>query len=270
MINNTNTKNEYTTTGNLATMYPITFQGSTDKNGYPKLHVVLTDASTSVSKTLLYNIGYGLVFDEVVPDLDESLNAPAVQGIKLLGEEDAVAGNHLVIERDTPFVQPIDFQVGRIDPEQIERGFDLSVLRDQELKTGTADLKDYVDVQDAAVLEVANDADEKADYAVETAEYAKTLIEAANEHADEALELANTFDGRITTLENNTYLHGYIHDQAEAATTWVVNHNLGHHPSGIRVLDSSGSQVEWAVKDLNENTCELYFNAPFTGTAYLN
>ena len=269
MINNTTTKNEYTTSGNLETLYPITFEGATDKNGYPKLSVVLTDASTSTQKTLIYNVGYELVFDEVVPDLDESLNTPAVQGIKLLDEEDAVAGNHLVIERDTPFTQDIDFQVGRIDPEQIERGLDLSVLRDQELKTGTADLKNYVDVQDAAVLEVANDADEKADDAVETAEYAKTLIEAANEHADEALELANSFDGRITTIENNTYLQGYTHDQAEAASTWVVEHNLDRYPS-IMVVDSAGSRVDYAAKYINSNTCELYFNAPFTGTAYLN
>lgn len=61
----------------------------------------------------------------------------------------------------------------------------------------------------------------------------------------------------------------YVHEQAVAATTWVVNHNLGRHPAGLRVVDSAGTRVDFAAKDINENTCELYFNAAFKGTAYL-
>ena len=61
----------------------------------------------------------------------------------------------------------------------------------------------------------------------------------------------------------------YVHEQAVAATTWIVNHNLGRHPAGLRVVDSAGTRVDFAAKDIDENTCELYFNAAFKGTAYL-
>lgn len=61
----------------------------------------------------------------------------------------------------------------------------------------------------------------------------------------------------------------YVHEQAVAASTWTINHNLGRHPAGLRVVDSAGTRVDFGAKDIDENTCELYFNAPFKGTAYL-
>lgn len=42
-------------------------------------------------------------------------------------------GMQLIIERDVPFVNESDYQLGRISPEQIEKDFDLSVMRDQIL-----------------------------------------------------------------------------------------------------------------------------------------
>lgn len=133
MINNTTTKNEYTTNGNMDTVYPITFQGATDQNGTPMLNVILTPGGRLDHITLVYNVDYALVYEEVEEGVDESLNEPVLQGIKLLTEEYAAYGNTLDIIRNTPMTQDIDFQVGRIDPEQIERGFDLAALRDQEI-----------------------------------------------------------------------------------------------------------------------------------------
>ena len=171
MINNTTVENKYPTNGNLDTVYPITFEGATDEGGLPLLKVVIT--TSDESREIVYNIGYVLAYDETQEDNNESLNEPHLNGIKLLNAADAVSGNTVTITRTTPFVQPIDYQVGRIDPEQVERGFDLSVLRDQEIR------------------KTADDADEKSDSAVETANDAKEV-------ADEASELVGTFDARIT------------------------------------------------------------------------
>lgn len=116
---------------------------------------------------------------------------------------------------------------------------------------------------------IATEAKQIAQDAKDVADEAKGIADDAKDIAQDAMDLANTFDGRITTIENNTYLRGYTHDQAEAASTWVVEHNLNRYPS-IMVVDSAGSRVDYAAKYINSNTCELYFNAPFTGTAYLN
>jgi hypothetical protein len=135
MINNTNVENKYTTNGLLATVYPITFQGATSASGVPHLNITLKTADGTSIRRLVYNVDYELVREEIDPSTPqtESMSVPPVIGIKLLNAEDAASGNSLTITRETPFVQHIDYQVGRIDPEQVEEAADLDVLRDQEL-----------------------------------------------------------------------------------------------------------------------------------------
>ena len=122
MINNTTVKDTYITNGDLNTVYPITFQGGVTEDGTPHLVVVLKPADEHATQELRYNIDYVIA--------EDALN---VIGIKLLSEEYAANGNTLTITRNTPLEQNVDFQVGRIDPEQIEKSFDDTVLRDQEL-----------------------------------------------------------------------------------------------------------------------------------------
>lgn len=61
----------------------------------------------------------------------------------------------------------------------------------------------------------------------------------------------------------------YIFEQAEAATTWYVYHNLNKYPS-VTVVDSAGTTIDCTVIYINSNECELRFNAAFKGYAYLN
>lgn len=126
MINNTSVENTHITNGVLATVYPITFQGAVSQGGTPHLKVVLKLPIGS-NRQLVYNRDY------VLADVD-AVGTEATIGIKLLSESAAEAGNMLIITRDTPFTQEKDFQVGRIDPEQLESAEDLAVLRDQELR----------------------------------------------------------------------------------------------------------------------------------------
>ena len=126
MINNTNVENTHITNGVLATVYPITFQGAVSQGGTPHLKVVLKLPIGSI-RELVYNVDY------VLAEVD-AVGTEAAIGIKLLSESAAESGNILIITRDTPFTQEKDFQVGRIDPEQLESAEDLAVLRDQELR----------------------------------------------------------------------------------------------------------------------------------------
>ena len=79
-----------------------------------------------------------------------------------------------------------------------------------------------------------------------------------------------TVPTKVSELENDeNFLREFTFEQGISSTVWVINHNLGHRPSGLRVLDSAGTSVGFASEDIDENTCELYFNSAFKGTAYL-
>ena len=57
--------------------------------------------------------------------------------------------------------------------------------------------------------------------------------------------------------------------QASAATTWTVNHNLGKFPSVIVKL-SDGTVGQAAITHTNKNTLTITFGADTSGTAYMN
>jgi hypothetical protein len=61
----------------------------------------------------------------------------------------------------------------------------------------------------------------------------------------------------------------YAHEQAIAAATWGITHNMNKYPS-VTVTDSAGDQVEGEVHYNGLNSLTLKFSAPFAGKAYLN
>lgn len=107
MINNTDYQESYTTVADQTTWYPISFVYYDDPNtGLPELIVNLD------GNELTYPTDYIL----------------GSQGLQLTTAP--AAGLSLTIFRNPIFEQLIDFQTGIIDPEQIESGFDRSVMRD--------------------------------------------------------------------------------------------------------------------------------------------
>jgi ABC-type transport system substrate-binding protein len=60
----------------------------------------------------------------------------------------------------------------------------------------------------------------------------------------------------------------FIYQQATPATVWTVPHDLATYPTVV-VLDSANQEVFGDVEYLDENTVQLTFSAPFSGTAYL-
>jgi len=80
--------------------------------------------------------------------------------------------------------------------------------------------------------------------------------------------------GNIT---NQADLINYIKSQTgtfvfefdASQSSWIIEHRLGKRPC-VTVVDSANNVVVGECRYPNENTVELYFNAPFKGTAYLN
>ena len=61
----------------------------------------------------------------------------------------------------------------------------------------------------------------------------------------------------------------FIFEQAVAATTWDINHNLGKFPS-VTVINNNNIVINGEVTYIDNNNVQLNFSAGFTGKAYLN
>lgn len=61
----------------------------------------------------------------------------------------------------------------------------------------------------------------------------------------------------------------YTHNQLVTSDLWIINHNLGKHPS-VTVIDSGGSNCIGEVSYTSENSLQISFSASFQGVAYLN
>lgn len=62
----------------------------------------------------------------------------------------------------------------------------------------------------------------------------------------------------------------FIFAQAVPSKIWTINHNLGFDPAGIRIVTSSGSELEGAITYTSPNQVVVTFSTEFAGTAYLS
>ena len=69
-----------------------------------------------------------------------------------------------------------------------------------------------------------------------------------------------------TTNSSNT---SYVHDQAQPASIWTINHPLNKKPS-VTITDTADNEVEGDVQYVGDNIVIIKFNFPFSGHAYLN
>jgi len=56
----------------------------------------------------------------------------------------------------------------------------------------------------------------------------------------------------------------YVHAQASAATTWVVNHNRGYRPL-VAVLNPAGAEITAEVTHVSDNQLTVSFSTARTG-----
>ena len=128
MINSEKAKSQYVTAD--VKTFAIGFEYGLDDLGNPEIAVTLAGTP------LQFGTDYTLSLD----------------GQSIVLVNDVEEGQTLIIERDIDFVQDSDYQLGRIDPEQIEDDFDLSVMRDQQIRQ---ELVDYKNVTDAALEDIS-------------------------------------------------------------------------------------------------------------------
>ena len=83
--------------------------------------------------------------------------------------------------------------------------------------------------------------------------------------------------GAVSTVGNNIISLApfgsgsfeYVQDFSVAASTWVINHNLGKYPS-VSTVDSDGSIINGAVTYNDANKITVVFTSATSGKAYLN
>jgi hypothetical protein len=77
------------------------------------------------------------------------------------------------------------------------------------------------------------------------------------------------YDFALFTLPTQGGTPTFIFNQAVAATTWNVNHNLAKFPS-VTVIDTANTVVNGEYEYIDNNNITLKFSAAFAGKAYLN
>lgn len=127
MINTSVSKNEHTIQSGVVD-YPIGFPFYFKPDRTPQLLVKIGD------EKLRFNHNFELSEDKgsvvLRPTEEESWTLEGPEDFSWMTKWD---GKDLLIERVVPFTQESEYQLGRISSEQIERDFDLSVMRDQIL-----------------------------------------------------------------------------------------------------------------------------------------
>jgi len=94
-----------------------------------------------------------------------------------------------------------------------------------------------------------------------------TLI-LTNLKGEGALEDEAVYDFAVFTLPSQG-APTFEFDQAAAATTWNIQHNLGKFPS-VSVINNNNIIINGEVTYIDNNNIQLNFSAGFSGKAYLN
>ena len=68
---------------------------------------------------------------------------------------------------------------------------------------------------------------------------------------------------RTTVIGSGT---SYTHNQASAADSWIVNHNLGRRPAAVSVLSPGGVEVDAGVTHVTDNQLTVEFASPQVGS----
>ncbi len=163
MVNTDVAKVIYATVADATHVYPVPFTPLDDMTtGQPALSVLLGGNALNYVADYTYS----------------------AEGVRLVVAPEA--GQQLIIAQGQPFTQNIDLSFGLVDPEQIEAGFDQSVVRDQQIRDAASAAQATADAaakaaQDAAT--VAAQADAKATAAVSTANAAQVAVEEATRKA---------------------------------------------------------------------------------------
>lgn len=263
MINNTESKKLYKVQSGV-TEYPIGFPFQYNSDGVPQLAVTIGTTYLQLNYNCKLSEDNGTLI--LIPTEEEAET--------LTGPEDYSWMNKwvdapLVITRDIPFVQESDYQVGRISPEQIEKDFDLSVMRDQILLDKISEYSIDISEELESLYTGISDINEE------------LATKAAKEELDNYKLTANAaIDANATAIQKtredyisaDSEIHKILNSHANELTTLRGNQaSLGDQVSGIeeKIPESASGTNHLITKqqlldeemdireDLNEGLSEL-------------
>ena len=237
MINNTDSKKVYKVQSGV-TEYPIGFPFQYNPDGTPQLAVTIGVTYLQLNYNCKLSEDNGTLI--LIPTEEE---AETLAGPEDYSWMDKWVDAPLVITRDIPFVQESDYQVGRISPEQIEKDFDLSVMRDQILldKIGehTTDVSEELESLHTDISDINAELATKATKA-ELDDYKLTANADIDANADAILKTREDFasaDQEIRADMNakDSELETILNDHAEQLDTLRTDHDdLGDDVSDIQ------------------------------------
>ena len=174
--------------------------------------------------------------------------------------EESHTGKTLVISRTTPFTQESDYQVGRINPEQIEKDFDSTNMKMQELKRDSEGLYDKIDTVEVGIKEAKSSAEE----AKSTAQMAAGTASDALKESKDALSVAQTAatnaNTAISTANSIKATADYANTKADAATTRA--------DSAIAIANVASGKADAAA--LSAETAQSIANSALSATQNTN
>jgi hypothetical protein len=88
------------------------------------------------------------------------------------------------------------------------------------------------------------------------------------------VQLTSPTAGEVLKYDGAKWIDGtdegtaFVYTQSTVASTWTINHNLGHVPS-VEVFDSGSQEIEADVSHPSVNTTIIVFTVPTAGFARL-
>lgn len=174
--------------------------------------------------------------------------------------EESYTGKTLVISRTTPFTQESDYQVGRINPEQIEKDFDSTNMKMQELKRDSEGLYDKIDTVEAGIKEAKSSAEEAKNTARMAADTAGDALEEATDALSVAQTAASNANTAISTANSIKATADNANTKADAATTRA--------DSAIATANVASGKADAA--SLSAETAQSIANSALSATQNIN
>ena len=263
MINNAESKKLYKVQSGV-TEYPIGFPFQCNSDGVPQLAVTIGTTYLQLNYNCKLSEDNGTLI--LIPTEEE---AETLTGPEDYSWMDKWVDAPLVITRDIPFVQESDYQVGRISPEQIEKDFDASVMRDQILldKIGehTTDVSEeleslHTDISDInAELATKATKTELNNYKLEANAAIDANAEAIQKTRDDYIaadsEIRQTLDSHTSELATLRGNQASLGDQVSGIEEKIPESASGSNPL-ITKQQLSGTETD-IRKDLNSGLSGL-------------
>lgn len=277
MLNKSTSRSKYVVQSGV-TQYPVGFEFFFNGDDTPQVAVSIGAEVPTLNRHYKFSDDLSTLI--LIPTEEEAADITGPEDFRWM---DKWVGMELVIERDIPFVQESDYQLGRISPERIEKDFDLSVMRDQmlagQIQEHTDDVQGEIDalnsridfVQEEHVLDMAAVDSQLATKAVKAdvdAEFATVNADLATRATKTELENAKTVlgegiqgnaDAILKTRNDFTAADQAIRDDMNAEDGRLQS-QITAHASAITTnkndIDELGDQVAEIESKIPESASE--------------